>query len=45
MMQEHVKLMQSQLTKSFDLITDKMQQMESRIVKADTELQNQGMQH
>jgi hypothetical protein len=35
MMQQHVKLMQSQLQSSFDMIAKKMQEMEGRISRAD----------
>jgi hypothetical protein len=40
MMQEHVKLMQQQLQNSFLTITQKMGEMESRLIKSDSILQN-----
>jgi len=43
-MQEHVKMMTAQLKQSFDLISDKMAHMESRIMRADQELQTQSFQ-
>jgi hypothetical protein len=41
MMQQHVKLMQNQLQSSFQMISEKMNQLETRLIKSDEELRSQ----
>ena len=40
-MQQHVKLMQNQLQSSFQKISEKMNQLETRLIKSDEELRSQ----
>jgi len=40
-MQQHVKLMQNQLQSSFQMISEKMNQLETRLIKSDEELRSQ----